>query len=56
MNSRFVDNVYAGDRLTAGGTVTGSEDGLTLCEVWLQAEGRPVIAGTAAIREKPTRS
>ena len=51
MNSRFVDNVYAGDRLTAGGTVTGIEDGLILCDIWLNAEGRgPVIAGTAAVR------
>ena len=51
MESRFVDNVYAEDRLTAGGSVTSIEDGFASCDVWLRAEGRgAVITGTARIK------
>jgi acyl dehydratase len=50
MESRFVDNVYAGDRLTAGGTVIAIEGGRVRCETWLRADARDlVIAGTATI-------
>lgn len=50
MDSRFVDNVYAGDRLTAGGAVTGIEDGRATCDVWLRADARDiVISGTSTI-------
>ena len=50
MESRFVDNVYAEDRLTAGGSVTSVEDGIISCAVWLRAEGRDaVITGTARV-------
>jgi 3-hydroxybutyryl-CoA dehydratase len=50
MESRFVDNVYAGDRLTAGGTVVAIEDGKARCETWLRADDRDlVISGTATI-------
>jgi acyl dehydratase len=51
MDSRFVDNVYAGDRVTAGGTVTLVEDGRVTCETWLRADGRDlVISGTATLK------
>ncbi len=51
MDSRFVDNVYAGDRLTAGGTITAIEDDQVQCEFWLRAEGRDiVISGTATLK------
>jgi acyl dehydratase len=51
MDSRFVDNVYAGDRLEAGGTVTGIENGLASCDIWLKADGRDlVISGKATVR------
>src|ERR1700761_8922462 len=43
MESRFVDNVYAGDRLTAGGSVTAVEGGEARCETWLRAEGRDLV-------------
>jgi 3-hydroxybutyryl-CoA dehydratase len=50
MDSRFVDNVYAGDRLTAGGTVTTIEGGRAHCDTWLRADDRDiVISGTAVI-------
>jgi acyl dehydratase len=50
MESRFVDNVYAGDRLEAGGTVVALADGRVGCDVWLRADGgRPVISGTATV-------
>jgi 3-hydroxybutyryl-CoA dehydratase len=50
MESRFVDNVYAGDRLTAGGTVIAIENGKASCETWLRADDRNlVISGTATI-------
>ena len=50
MDSKFVDNVYAGDLLEAGGTVTGVTDDRVNCDVWLRADRqRLVISGTATI-------
>ena len=50
MESRFVDNVYAGDHLLAGGAITEVESGRLICETWLRANGeRLVISGTAEI-------
>jgi acyl dehydratase len=51
MESRFVDNVYAEDRLTAGGSVTAVEDGVVSCDIWLRADSRgAVITGTARVK------
>jgi 3-hydroxybutyryl-CoA dehydratase len=51
MESRFVDNVYAEDRLTAGGSVTAVEDSVVCCDIWLRADSRDaVITGTARIK------
>jgi acyl dehydratase len=51
MESRFVDNVYAEDRLTAGGSVTVVEDGVVSCDIWLRADSRDaVITGTARVK------
>jgi 3-hydroxybutyryl-CoA dehydratase len=54
LDVRYVDNVYGGDAVEAGGTVTavtargGGSD--CDCEIWLKAEGRgPVITGTASL-------
>ncbi|WP_420638148.1 MaoC family dehydratase [Candidatus Poriferisocius sp.] len=49
---RFLDNVFAGDRLEAGGSVTSvSEDGSVECDVWLARDGtHPVLAGTATLQ------
>lgn len=50
MDTRFLDNVYGGDTVTACGTVTGVEDARVSCEFTLDVEGRgPVNSGTATI-------
>lgn len=50
LESRFVDNAYAGDCLTAGGRVVEADATRAVCEVWLIADGgRPVIQGSATI-------
>lgn len=48
---RFLDNVFAGDRLEAGGAVTEiGDDGTVECDVWLARDGtHPVLAGTASL-------
>ncbi|MXV90263.1 MAG: MaoC family dehydratase [Acidimicrobiia bacterium] len=51
---RFLGNVFAEDRLVAGGKVTAvrpSPDGrLVDCDVWLARDGtEPVLAGTATV-------
>ena len=48
---RFLDNVFAGDRLEAGGTVTAvGDDGSVDCDIWLARDGtHPVLAGTATL-------
>jgi acyl dehydratase len=54
MKVRFRGNVYAGDRVEAGGEVTAihEENGETLadCDVWLDGPNGRVIAGTAVVR------
>jgi acyl dehydratase len=51
---RYVDNVFGGDAVEAGGTVkdvssNGGRQKL-LCEVWLRADGRgPVLTGSATV-------
>src|SRR3546814_19574992 len=47
MDSRLVDNVYAGDRLTAGTTETGTDEWRAFCDDWILAEARDIdISGT----------
>ena len=51
---RFLGNVFAGDRLVAGGKVTAvrpvPEGRLVDCEVWLARDGvEPALAGTATV-------
>lgn len=51
---RFLSNVFAGDRLVAGGQVTGVDDGTgeVSCDVWLRRDGNAddvVMAGTATV-------
>jgi 3-hydroxybutyryl-CoA dehydratase len=51
---RYVDNVFGGEAVEAGGTVKDvSEDGSkrrVSCEVWLRAEARgAVLTGTAIL-------
>lgn len=50
MTSRFLDNAYEGDRLTASAIVTAVEPGAVAVDFTLKAEGRgAVLAGSARI-------
>ena len=58
LSTRFTANVFAGDRVEAGGTVTGirhvDDQTLVDCEVWVRPatdgdEPKPVVAGTATV-------
>lgn len=50
MDSRFLDNVYEGDRLTASGTVTAIEGNRLTCEFQLDVAGRGTVnSGTATL-------
>lgn len=50
MDSRFLDNVYEGDRVVASGTVTAVEGNRVSCEFSLNVDGRGVVnSGTATI-------
>lgn len=54
LDSRFLDNVYGGDRIETFGTVTdvSKSDGATRirCDIGLRVEGRgDVISGTATV-------
>jgi 3-hydroxybutyryl-CoA dehydratase len=50
---RYVDNVFGGEAVEAGGTVKDvSADGSKRrisCEVWLRADARAVLTGTAVV-------
>jgi len=50
MNSRFLDNVYEGDRAVASGEVTAVEGNRVSCDLKLDVDGRGTVnAGTATI-------
>ena len=50
MDSRFLDNVYEGDKVTASGTVTAVDGNRVTCEFTLDVAGRGTVnAGTATI-------
>ncbi|KUR76694.1 MaoC/PaaZ C-terminal domain-containing protein [Novosphingobium sp. Fuku2-ISO-50] len=50
MDSRFLDNVYEGDRVTATGTVTAVEGNRVSCTFTLDVDGRGTVnSGTATI-------
>ena len=51
---RYVDNVFGGEAVEAGGTVrevvtSGAGERRLACDVWLRAEARPVLTGTATV-------
>ena len=51
MESRFLDNVYAGDKVVASGRVTAVEGARVECEISLDVQGRGIVnAGTATVR------
>jgi 3-hydroxybutyryl-CoA dehydratase len=50
IDARFLDNVYAGDRVVASGRVTAVEAGRVACEISLDVTGRGTVnAGTATV-------
>lgn len=50
MDSRFLDNVYGGDRATVSGKVASIEANVVTCEFALDVEGRGTVnSGTATI-------
>jgi 3-hydroxybutyryl-CoA dehydratase len=50
MDTRFLDNVYAGDRVIASGTVTAVEADRIACAFTLDVDGRGTVnSGTATI-------
>lgn len=50
MDSRFLDNVYEGDHLTASGTVTAIDGNRIACEFTLDVAGRGTVnSGTATL-------
>lgn len=50
MDSRFLDNVYEGDRVVASGTVTAIDADRVTCDIKLDVDGRCTVnAGTATI-------
>ena len=51
---RYVDNVFGGEAVEAGGTVkevSAARRAPVACEVWLRAEARPVLTGTATVAD-----
>ena len=50
MDSRFLDNVYGGDKAIASGTITAIEGNRISCEFTLNVEGRGTVnSGTATV-------
>lgn len=50
MRVRFLDNVFGGDRVVAGGEVTAVDGDRVTCDVWLKRDGEhPVVSGTAVV-------
>lgn len=54
ISCRFTENVFAGDNLLVGGTVTAiheaDEERLAECDVWVErADGQRVLTGTASV-------
>jgi len=50
MDSRFLDNVYEGDRAVASGEVTAVEGNRVSCDLKLDVDGRGTVnAGTATV-------
>ena len=50
LRCRLFANVFEGDVLTAGGTVTAVAGDVASCEVWLRRGEEVVIGGTAEVR------
>lgn len=49
MTSRFLDNVYGGERVVAKGRVEAISDGRIACSVSLEVDGRGIVNSAEAI-------
>jgi 3-hydroxybutyryl-CoA dehydratase len=50
LSFRLLGNVFAGDRVVAGGTIEGRDGELVRCAVWLDVTGGArVVEGTATV-------
>ena len=50
MDSRFLDNVYGGEQVTAQGTITAVEGNRIACDFTLDVDGRGTVnSGTATL-------
>lgn len=48
MDSRFLDNVYEGDKVVASGTVTAVDKNRVTCDIALDVEGRGTVNSATA--------
>lgn len=52
-HTRFVGNVFAEDRVVAGGKITAIDGDRMTCELWLEADGRgQVLSCIATVRPR----
>lgn len=50
LDVRYIDNVFEGDDVSAGGTIVAVDDAKVTCDVWLRAAERDlVIKGQAVV-------
>lgn len=56
LDVRYIDNVFEGDDVTAGGTVTSVEGSTVTCDVWLKAAARDLVIRGVAILDTSTAS
>ena len=50
LDVRYVDNVFEGDDVTAGGKITATDKMQATCDIWLKVAGRDlVITGVAEV-------
>lgn len=57
LDVRYIDNVFEGDDVTAGGTLISVDGAAFTCDVWLKAAARDlVIKGVAVLDTSPSPS
>ena len=53
LDVRYIDNVFEGDDVTAGGTVTSVDGVAVTCDVWLKAAARDLVIKGVAVLDTP---
>lgn len=54
LDTRFTDNVFAGDRVIAEGEIVANEGGVITCRTWLRVDGRGTVLECMAQIGSPT--